>query len=127
LSRVELLVKHSDAQGKSSYAVQETSMNDPQMKNSSLQQQQQQSNMNAYKKKVQTAQIHFSFVTSRKEGVSEETLRETFSSFGYMLEINIKKADYNPVTIFFRSFKKCFNVNFRVQECKQAMDLFIFR
>jgi hypothetical protein len=97
LSRVELLVKHFEALGKSNFPVQETSVSDLQMTNNSLQQQ-HQSNMNAYKKKVQTAQIHFSFVTSRKEAVSEEILRETFSSFGYMLEINIKKADYNPVT-----------------------------
>jgi hypothetical protein len=52
---------------------------------------------NQRKVKGKTAQIHFSFVTSRKEPVTEDTLRMAFASFGNSLEINVKKADLNQV------------------------------
>ena len=48
---------------------------------------------------VQTAQIHFSYVSSRKEPVSHDTLFKVFSKFGNMLEIVLKKTDYNLVSI----------------------------
>ena len=54
--------------------------------------------------KTKDAQIHFSYVTSRATPVTEETLHNVFSNFGNLIEIVMKKAEFNRVSCFFSSY-----------------------
>lgn len=51
-------------------------------------------------KKSHSAQIHFSYVSSRQEPVTLEFIGSTFSKFGSEIDISQKKADYNRVRYF---------------------------
>jgi hypothetical protein len=48
-------------------------------------------------KKLESAQLHFSYVSNRATTVSREELRNVFSHFGPVMEVTLKKAQIKPV------------------------------
>jgi hypothetical protein len=61
------------------------------------QQQQQQPVNKRRDKKLESAQLHFSYVSNRATTVSREELRNVFSHFGPVMEVTLKKAQIKPV------------------------------
>lgn len=59
---------------------------------------------------IDTAQIHFSYVTNKVEPLKEDVFRNVFQHFGTVLDVAIKKSQYHPVSLFFFSFFLLFNI-----------------
>jgi hypothetical protein len=49
-------------------------------------------------KKLETAQVHFSYVTNRPATVTIEELRNVFSHFGTVIDVAVKKSNVNKVS-----------------------------
>lgn len=47
--------------------------------------------------KMDSAQVHFSYVTNKVEPLREDVFREVFQHFGFITDIRIKKSQYDPV------------------------------
>eukprot|EP01040_Poterioochromonas_malhamensis_P001620 gene1620-1714_t len=45
---------------------------------------------------IDTAQVHFSYVTNKVEPLKEEVFRTVFQHFGPVLDVAIKKSQYHP-------------------------------
>jgi hypothetical protein len=61
---------------------------------------------------MKSAQIHVSFISKQVEAlVSEATLRSLFSLYGNVVDVTLKKSQFDPVRIFSVSvilFANCF-------------------
>lgn len=53
---------------------------------------------------IDTAQVHFSYVTNKVEPLKEEVFRTVFQHFGPVLDVAIKKSQYHPVSASFFLF-----------------------
>eukprot|EP01040_Poterioochromonas_malhamensis_P001622 gene1622-1716_t len=49
-------------------------------------------------KKLQTAQVHYSFITTRRTPLTEELFRAVFEQFGPVLDVAIKKCQHHQDT-----------------------------
>lgn len=47
---------------------------------------------------IDTAQVHFSYVTNKVEPLKEDVFRTVFQHFGPVLDVAIKKSQYHPVS-----------------------------
>lgn len=45
---------------------------------------------------IDTAQVHFSYVTNKVEALKEDVFRNVFQNFGPVLDVAIKKSQYHP-------------------------------
>jgi hypothetical protein len=77
------------------------------------QQQPQQQLVNRKRdKKLESAQLHFSYVSNRATPVSREELRNAFSHFGPVMEISVKKAQIKSVRYSVKSNYRIIKINF---------------
>lgn len=51
-------------------------------------------------KKLQTAQVHYSFITTRRTPLTEELFRAVFEQFGPVLDVAIKKCQHHQVSLY---------------------------
>jgi hypothetical protein len=77
-----------------------------------LQQPQQQPLSSKRDKKLESAQLHFSYVSNRATPVSREELRNVFSHFGPVMEVTLKKAQIKPVRYSIKANNLIIKINF---------------
>lgn len=47
--------------------------------------------------KIDTSQVHFSYVTNKVDPLREDVFRNVFQHFGLVKDVCIKKSQYHPV------------------------------
>jgi hypothetical protein len=64
---------------------------------------------------MKSAQIHVSFISKQVDAlVSEATLRSLFTLYGNVVDVTLKKSQFDPVRVFFPfCFSPTYSVSFR--------------